>query len=141
MRRFAVDTGPLVAFLNRDDEFHDWAVATLERHKPPLLACEATISEACFLLRRTPQGGDAVLEMLNRGLVTLPFRLTQELPAVRSLMSKYASVPMALADACLVRMAELDDELAVITLDRDFAIYRKHGRDALSVVMPPGRTR
>ena len=56
-----LDTGPLVAFLNRRDKFHNWALAQWDQIKPPMLTCEAVISEACFLLAQTGTGIDSVM--------------------------------------------------------------------------------
>ena len=137
MTRFAIDTGPLVAFLNGRDAFHPWARETLDAIRPPLHTCEAVISEACFLVRRLEGGPDAVFALLARGILDVEFHLDAEHGAVRKLMTKYASVPMSVADACLVRMAELDHGLTIITLDDDFRIYRRHGRHAVPVLMPP----
>jgi predicted nucleic acid-binding protein len=60
----------------------------------------------------------------------------RELAAVRRLVARYRDRPMSLADACLVRLAELFDEAEVITLDRDFSIYRKHGRQTIPLISP-----
>jgi predicted nucleic acid-binding protein len=136
MKRFAIDTGPLVAFLNARDAFHRWALETLDEIEPPLQTCEAVISEACFLVRELKGGPDAVLSMVSRGHVSVSFHLDAELDPVRRLVARYASVPMSVADACLVRMTELDPELSVITLDRDFRVYRRHGRQTVHVIMP-----
>jgi predicted nucleic acid-binding protein len=57
--------------------------------------------------------------------------------AQAALMAKYADVPMSLADACLVRMTELDGSRAVMTLDGGFLVYRRHGRQVNPVMMPP----
>lgn len=131
-----MDTGPLVAFLNRRDGHHRWARRILDTIEPPLRTCEAVLSEACFLVRRLERGSDTILELLDRGIVEVGFHLTAEQPAVRKLMRRYADVPMSLADACLVRMAELDTRAVVLTVDRDFRIYRRHGRQAVAVVAP-----
>ena len=101
-----LDTGPLVAFLNRRDQHHEWALAQWACAKPPFLTCEAVLAEACFLLRRSSGGSQALMQLLVRGVVSTPFRLEEELPAVSKLLFRYASVPMSLADACIVRMAE-----------------------------------
>ncbi len=135
MTRFAIDTGPLVALLNRHDAFHAWAAEALDDVPRPIQTCEAVVTEACFLLRGTPVGLDALLGLLEKGVLAVEFSLASEAHAVRKLMSKYASVPMSLADASLVRMAELDKDLSIITLDSDFHVYRR-GRAALSVVSP-----
>ena len=136
MTRYALDTGPLVAFLNRQDSFHDWAHATLDSVRPPLVTCEAVISEACFLLRHSPAGPDAVFELLHRGILKVDFSLGDNLVYLRKLLTKYRSVPISLADACLVRMTELDSALSVITLDGDFRVYRRLGRQQIPVIAP-----
>lgn len=78
------------------------------------------------------------MQLLSRGIVTVPFHLEEELPAVAKLLFRYASVPMSLADACLVSMAERYPSGIVMTLDRDFLVYRKHGRQAIPTRMPTG---
>ena len=68
--------------------------------------------------------------------MVVDFHLDSELQAVRKLMVKYASVPMPLADACLVRMAELDKGRSIVTLDSDFHVYRRHGRKTIALLRP-----
>jgi len=136
VRRIAVDTGPLVAFLNARDAHHEWAKNILDGIEPPVYTCEAVVSEACFLVRHLSRGPDKVFELISRGIVRLGFSLEAELPAVRKLMAKYATVPMSVADACLVRMTELDAKTTVLTLDRDFRIYRRAGRQVIPMISP-----
>ena len=136
MRRpILLDTGPLVAFLDRRDEYHAWAVEAWGNCQAPLLSCEAVLSEACFLVRQLPNGPRQVLELLDRGVIHIAFHLEDHLPPVRRLMDKYRQVPISLADACLVRMAEIHANSAVLTLDSDFRLYRKHGRQSIPVIM------
>lgn len=131
-----VDTGALVAALNRHDRYHIWMTQRLKTFRPPLLTCEAVISETCFLLRHQEMQTNAVFEWLQNSAIMIPFHLDREIPAVRALMRKYADVPMSFADACLVRMAELYDDSAILTLDADFRIYRKHGRQPFETIIP-----
>ena len=136
MTSVIVDTGPLVALLNRRDEHHRWARDVLETIQPPLLTCESVLSEACFLLQRFPGGSAAVLELLNRRIIDLRFSFAVEADRVSRLMNKYQDMPMSLADACLVRMTELNPESPVLTLDGDFRVYRKERRQRISVLTP-----
>jgi predicted nucleic acid-binding protein len=131
-----LDAGPLVAFLNRRDRYHAWATEQLAGVRPPLLTCEAVLSEACFLLRRLDGAVDAVFRLLERGLICVGLRLADEAPSVRRLLARYRRVPMSLADACLVRLAELHADSAVLTLDHDFRIYRKSGRQTIPTLIP-----
>ena len=131
-----LDTGPLVAFLNRADRFHEWAKAQWERIRPPMLTCEAVLAEACFLVRKLPGGSQAVIELLNRGVIQIPFKVEEEAVSVGKLLGRYADVPMSLADACLVRMAETLPDPVILTTDSDFRIYRRHSRQMVPSVMP-----
>jgi predicted nucleic acid-binding protein len=133
-----VDTGPIVAFLNGRDRYHEWSKEIFAGLDSPVLSCEAVLSEACFLLRHASGGSEAVLKLVERGLVRLPFRLESDSASVRRLLARYAGVPMSLADACLVRMSEQISGSSVLTLDRDFKIYRKHGRNIIPTMMPTG---
>jgi predicted nucleic acid-binding protein len=131
-----LDTGPLVAFLNGRDRYHEWSTRVLGEVETQILSCEAVLSEACFLLRHSKGGREAVLKLVERGLVRIPFRLEAESASVRRLLTRYASVPMSLADACLVRMSEQSPDSLVLTLDRDFKIYRRQGRNVVPTIMP-----
>lgn len=133
-----VDAGPLVAFLNRGDAHHRWSRAQLERLHPPLLTCEAVLTEACDLLSRHPGGVPALLTVVDRGLVSVGFRLDEHVRRVAELMERYADVPMSLADACLVRMTETRSRATVFTTDSDFRIYRRYGRQVIPTLMPTG---
>ncbi len=131
-----LDTGPLVALLNRHDKFHGWAAEQWSRAAPPLLTCEAVIAEACFLVKPFAGGQKAVLDLLTRGILDSSFQLAAESKAISRLLHRYRDVPMSLADACLVRMAELHADDVVLTLDSDFRIYRKNGRQVIPAITP-----
>jgi predicted nucleic acid-binding protein len=132
-----VDTGPLVAFLSERDRYHDWVADQMASIEYPIMTCEAVISEACFLLdRQHAHKAYVLLEMIEQGLIRVPFRSEDEVGHIRTLMMKYADVPMSFADACLVRMAEQYENSYVLTLDSDFRIYRKHGRQQIQTIMP-----
>ena len=136
MHRAIVDTGPLVALLSARDTHHQWARSSFATIAPPGITCEAVLAEAWHLLRGTARGHSALLELLAGGTLTIEFGLMAELAAVRRLVSRYKDQPMSLADACMVRLAEIYDEASVITLDRDFAVYRKNGRQVIPTLMP-----
>ena len=89
-RPVLLDTGPLVALLNHRDVFHAWAAAQWELVTPPLLSCEAVLSEACFLLRGAPGGCGAVMELVRRKIVVVGFRLEDHVAPVVKLLGKYA---------------------------------------------------
>jgi predicted nucleic acid-binding protein len=134
-----VDAGPLIAILNPRDAHYTWANQIVEESQPPWLTCEAVISESSYLLRDIPGAQDALLETIERRAIQVPFDLDAEAAHVRRLMNKYRDLPMSLADACLVRMAELNAGSKVVTLDRHFTIYRKNNRQVIPTIMPSGR--
>jgi uncharacterized protein len=131
-----LDTGPLVALLNRRDRFHAWAVAQLDEIEPPLLTCEPVLSEACFLLRHDPAGPAAVLDLVHDDLLRVGLHVPDEIVALQRLVRRYAGLPISLADACLIRMAEMSSGSVLLTLDSDFKIYRMHGRQVVPTLMP-----
>ena len=136
MTRVVIDTGPIVALLNRRDRHHAWVREILDAVDPPIFTCEAVVSEACFLLGRVAGGQDAVLELLASDVVNIDFRMLPEIAAVQGLMRKFATVPMSLADACLVRMTELEAQSVLVTLDGDFRVYRRNRRQIIPTIMP-----
>jgi len=133
-----LDTGPLVAYLHPRDRHHDWAVAIFNNLDLPVVTCEPVLAETCFLVGRTRLSADRVLEYVARGGLQIGLQLDQEISPVRALMRRYANVPMSLADACLVRLAEMTG-LPICTLDADFSIYRAHGGRALTLITPETR--
>ncbi len=128
METVIVDAGPLVAYLKKEDEDHAWAVAQFQKFLTPMLTCEAALSEAAFLLDKTNGGIRQLLTLMERGLVIPAFDLHKELPSVSRLMLHYENVPMSLADACLVRMAELHSKSSIFTLARISGFIGRTGR-------------
>jgi len=135
-RQIILDTGPLVSALNCHDAYYHWSTQQMSSVQSPVLTCEAVISETYFLLHNRGLNAQIVIKMVQKGYIKVPFHFDDEVEIVEQLMEKYTNVPMSFADACLVRMAELYPNSAVLTLDSDFRIYRKHGHQVISVIMP-----
>jgi predicted nucleic acid-binding protein len=131
-----IDAGPLVALVNRKAAHHDWAVELVKRKTPPFLTCEAALAEASHLVSSIHGAAESLLEYVQRKLIQCPFRIDEEAESLRRLMAKYQDLPMSLADACLVRMSELNPTAKVATLDHHFTIYRRHGRQGIPTIMP-----
>jgi predicted nucleic acid-binding protein len=134
--RAIVDTGPLVAAFDRAERYHVWTAARLKQLEAPLLICEPVLTEATYLLARSQLAQGALFDLLQNGAIVLAFRLEEHIGALRRMMRKYRDIPMSLADACIVRMAEIHDEHSVLTLDSDFTVYRKHGRVPIALIHP-----
>ena len=131
-----LDTGPLVAFMDRAEKHHAWTCDQFRRFPATLLTCEAVLTEALFLLRRMPAAQDKLLELVARHALQPVFRLSDEIETIRLMHAQYRDLPMSLADACLVCLAETTG-LPVCTLDSDFTIYRTTGGKALKLIAPP----
>ena len=130
------DTGFLVAFGNRNDRHHAWALAIAKRVTEPLLSCEAVLAETAFHL-----GSSAlVLAFVREGLVRSAFALDEHVSRLAELASRYADRKPDLADLCLIRMSEMHPRHAVITTDlADFRVYRRGRREAIPLIHPPER--
>jgi len=129
------DTGFLVAFANRGDQHHDWAVKLAERVTEPLLTCEPVLAEAAFHLQSVP----LVLAMVREGLVALAFDCNDHLAQLAELAERYLDRRPDLADLCLIRMSELYPRHSVMTVDRrDFRVYRRNKRETIPLICPPG---
>ncbi len=131
-----LDTGPLVSYLASGLEHHDWAVEQWKQLRPPLLTCEPVLTEAAFLLKREGRDTDSLFELLERGVIRVALTIHEQSPDLRTLMRRYRTRPMSLADACLVRLSEIQAAGEVLTLDGDFRMYRRHGNKVIPVRMP-----
>jgi predicted nucleic acid-binding protein len=128
------DTGFLVAFANRNDSYHSWAVSVSKGVTEPLLTCEAVLAETAFHLQSVP----LVLAMVTEGLVEIAFDCASQLSQLSALAERYSDRNPDLADLCLIRMSELYPRHSVITVDRtDFRIYRRNKREAIPLICPP----
>ena len=135
-RAAIVDTGPLVAFLDRGERHHAWTVEQVRTLDAPLLVCEPVLAEAMFLLSDQPKAQDALFGLIADGAVRIVFQVAEHVAPLRALHRKYRNRPISLADACIVRMAELFERHLVFTLDSDFSVYRKNGREPLNLIFP-----
>ena len=131
-----IDTGPLLAFRAAGLEHHDWVCEQWKRLRPPLLTCEPVLTEAAFLLKREGRETDPLLALLERGVLRVGLEIEDQLADLRMLMRRYRDHPMSLADACLVRLAELHAGSVVFTFDSRFRVYRRNGNKVIPVLTP-----
>jgi predicted nucleic acid-binding protein len=131
-----LDTGPLVAAFRRPqdkDPFTPWAASLIRSLPYPLFTCDAVLTEAAHFLHSPAR----LLEAVERGLLVSRFDTQAAAPRLRELLKKYADRPMDFADACLVYMSEQTNDCKIVTIDRsDFAVYRRHGREAIPLIVP-----
>lgn len=137
-RRVLADTGPIVALLDARDVHHTWVQRELAQLRDPLLTCEAVLSEVFFLVSRIRSGISVFSGLLRDGLVTTnpDFTYRKEATEILRNLERYSSVPMSFADACLVRMSEMDRDSIIFTTDRDFLTYRRNRRQPIPLISP-----
>jgi predicted nucleic acid-binding protein len=130
-----VDAGPLVALADRMDAHHTACVRALENLRGPLGTVWPAITEAVYLVQRWPAAQMELLSLVETGaLRILPFG-RDDMPRVKALMTKYRDLPMDLADAALVRVAEREGIATIFTVDRrDFALYRPLGLGRFKII-------
>jgi uncharacterized protein len=119
-----LDTGVIIAMFDRAEAFHQSCVNAVDLLDSPLVTCEAVIAESCYLLRSMRGAAEAVLENVASGMFQIPFRLSSSAAEVRRIVRKYADLPADFADACLIDLAGELRTGDILTLDRDFTIYR-----------------
>jgi len=119
-----VDSGPIVALLDRAQPQHRQCVEVMGALQEPLVTCEAVLAKACYLVRKLEGAAGDLLKNVRRGRYLVPYRLADRSGPVARLMAKYADTPMDLADACLVDLATELKTGRIITLDSDFGVYR-----------------
>jgi len=136
--RVLVDTGPIVALLDRRDTHHEWATEQLTHIRHPLLTCEAVISEAFFLLAPVRDGTKTLSGLLRDHLVRVDpdFSFADHRDEILDNMERFEDLPMSFADACLVRMTEIERNSVVFTTDRDFLTYRRNRRERVPLISP-----
>jgi predicted nucleic acid-binding protein len=120
-----LDTGPLVALIDKTDSRHSEAMSFFGQCSPPFITSEAVITEACYLVGKGGSvGAQKIIELGTKGLYQIPFAMKDHWLLLESLMEKYRDVSISLADACLIRCAEIHNEPRILTFDSDFEFYR-----------------
>lgn len=127
------DTGFVVAFANRNDRHHRWALDVARTLTEPALTCEAVLAESAFHL----QSVSYVVSLIKDQLLRVEFDLPSHLQAIQELAHRYVDRHPDLADLCLIRMSEMYPKYPVITVDeKDFRVYRRNRREIIPLVCP-----
>lgn len=135
MRGVLVDAGPLVALIDADDSHHETCVETLRSLRDPLITVWPAFTEAMYLLGGSWRGQTALWSRVETDALTIAPLDVGDAPRMRELMEKYRDLPMDLADAALVRIAERENLTRVFTLDRrHFSIYRPARRRRFAIL-------
>jgi uncharacterized protein len=124
MKPVLLDTGVIVALLDKSERFHRQCIEVMGDISDPLITCEAVITESCYLLRNISGAADAILANVEKGIFSISLSLAPAAESIRKLMKTYADIPMDFADACLVHLANEYSTGRILTLDHDFNVYR-----------------
>ena len=138
MARALVDTGAVVALINRDDLHHGVAVEWFKRFRGQMLTTEAVITETAYVLAASPAHQRAALVWFDRARVADLLRVepVADYAALARIISQYASLPCDYADATLIALAEHTGVNAIATIDqRDFSVYRLRGRKRFRILL------
>lgn len=138
VRSVLIDANVLIGYLDPDDALHKRSIEGLEAAKGRLTTTWPAVAEASYMLGQLGwifQNG--LVEMIEDGTLTIAALAKEDMPRLKALMAKYQDRPMDMADASLVRVAERDGIDTIVTLDRDFRIYRAQGIGALKILPKP----
>ena len=139
MKPVLLDTGVIVALLDRSERLHLQCVDAIQDLSAPLVTCEAVIAEACYLLCRIRGAAAAVLQNVEQGNFQIPLTLAPSAGPIQRILRKYQDREIDLADACLVHLAGELDTGDILTLDRDFEKYRWRGNKAFRFLLRPAQ--
>jgi len=135
-----IDTGAILALLDRSDRWHWACVEAYNNTAVPLLTTEAVLAEVFHLTYRNLRDVTGVWRLLRSGAIRMSSISHEELPRIEALMDDYADHPMDFADATLVHLAGRESLSLILTVDHDdFETYRIGGRKRFTIL--PGRKR
>ena len=129
-----VDASALIALLDEDDAAHEQCVEALKHIRDPLATVWPALTEAMHLLAESPRGPEALCDMVSDGVLKLLLLGARDMNRIKELMQKYRDLPMDFADAALVRVAERDSLVRILTFDSHFEVYRLPRRTKFSVL-------
>jgi predicted nucleic acid-binding protein len=134
-----IDTGAIIALIDRSDRWHSPCVQAYDNHRLPLLTTEAVLTEVFYLAERDVLDARSSWRLLRSGAIQMSAITNRELPQIQSLMEEYADHPMDFADATLMHLAIRENLSTILTVDHDdFETYRLPGRKRFTI-LPPRR--
>jgi len=130
-----IDTGAILALLDRTDRWHSLCVEAFQQLRLPLLTSEAVLTELFYLVGENRREMETAWKFVRSGAIRLAGVEDSELPEIQLLMSRYWDRPMDFADATLVYLAKREGLSTVFTVDHaDFNTYRIEGRKRFRII-------
>jgi predicted nucleic acid-binding protein len=109
-----LDTGVIVASLDRSERFHARCADAIADTTSALVTCEAVIAESCYLLRNLNGAAEAVVANVAAGIFQVPFSLTRSAELVRDVLRKYSDSSIDLADVCLIFSRSIETSSIIV---------------------------
>lgn len=130
-----IDTGAILALLDKDDRWHESCVDAFQQLRLPLLTSEAMLTELFHLVGDSQKEMEAAWKFVRSGALVVGAIDHEELPQLHALMSRYWDRPMDFADATLAYLAKRESLSVILTVDQgDFATYRIEGKRQFRVL-------
>jgi hypothetical protein len=130
-----IDTGPILAMLDKSDSWHGLCSSQFRQLHTPLLTSEAVLTELFHLVGDTPRRKEAAWEFVRSGALAMATIEHAELEICYRLMNRYSDLPMDFADATLVHLASRESISTIFTVDQnDFAAYRIAGNRRFTIL-------
>ena len=133
-----IDTGPLYAFFDQNDQYNHWAGEQFAKITQPMLTCEAVIAETVFLMLGSGISPEYLFTFIERGHLKISPVLANpsQIQRIGNIIIKYNNLAASFADACLVEICEKRSPVKIFTLDKHFSIYRTSKGKPLSLISP-----
>lgn len=130
-----VDTGPLVAILDRSDKYHSICLEALKIIRPPMWTTWPVLTEVAWLIRNQPIGLRRLWTLVDTGLLKIAVLPDYCLAEMTTIQKRFSTLDLQLADISLVLVAERDGKISIFTLDRrDFSVIQKKSRGKLKLL-------
>jgi len=135
MKKTLIDSGPLIALFDASDKYHQKSVAFIKSNRSTLTTTIASVTETLHLLDFNRNSQIDFLKWINRGSLEIVNIESSDFIRIQELTEKYRDLPMDFADSCLVLLAEKLGIDSIATIDRDFSIYRIHGKKRFKTIL------
>ncbi len=131
-----IDTGPVIAILNKRDEHHLWATDKTSQIENDLVTTSIIIAEAFYILKKLPKGIEGLFQIIEEGFIKVEESYPKNMVFIHELVLKYDDIDASIGDISLLSIIDDPKHSKVFTLDYDFHIYRDKKGKPLDLISP-----
>ena len=124
MIRTLIDAGPIIALFDNSDQYHERVLNYMKSFEGKLISTWPVLTEVCYMLHFNKETRLDLLEWVIMGGIDVQNLEQWQISSIRETMKTYADLPADLADATLLETAESRGLSSIISLDKDFSIYK-----------------